>query len=159
MHMFPASSTCSTASIGSSSSPAGFTRPSAFHASASTSRPRASRHVCLAAMQQCSTEQLRNTKLITAIKTPYELDGRIDLPAFDRHVDHQVRPRADCELIQTCSLRLIRVVDVTLPAACMRSSCPRFGAGWRLSHATPEQGTHGPKLLLSVATHTQYLQQ
>lgn len=44
----------------------------------------------MASMQQCSTEDLRHTKLITAIKTPYELDGRIDLSAFDRHVDNQI---------------------------------------------------------------------
>jgi hypothetical protein len=35
-------------------------------------------------------QELQQTKLITAIKTPYELNGRIDLPAFDRHVDNQV---------------------------------------------------------------------
>lgn len=44
----------------------------------------------MSAMQKCSVEELQHTKLITAIKTPYELDGRIDLSAFDRHVDNQI---------------------------------------------------------------------
>lgn len=44
-----------------------------------------------AALRRPSTEELKQTKLITAVKTPYEPNGRIDLPAFDRLVQHQVR--------------------------------------------------------------------
>jgi len=43
-----------------------------------------------AALRRPSTEELKQTKLITAVKTPYEPNGRIDLPAFDRLVQHQV---------------------------------------------------------------------
>eukprot|EP00929_Paragymnodinium_shiwhaense_P100230 TRINITY_DN62405_c0_g1_i2.p2 TRINITY_DN62405_c0_g1~~TRINITY_DN62405_c0_g1_i2.p2 ORF type:complete len:326 (-),score=93.39 TRINITY_DN62405_c0_g1_i2:168-1145(-) len=36
------------------------------------------------------TLAIRKKRLMTAIKTPYRQDGEIDLPAFDRHVAHQV---------------------------------------------------------------------
>lgn len=34
--------------------------------------------------------KLRKLRLMTAIKTPYTEDGNLDLPAFDRHVEHQI---------------------------------------------------------------------
>eukprot|EP00445_Apocalathium_hangoei_P062324 CAMPEP_0204102130 /NCGR_PEP_ID=MMETSP0360-20130528/194827_1 /ASSEMBLY_ACC=CAM_ASM_000342 /TAXON_ID=268821 /ORGANISM="Scrippsiella Hangoei, Strain SHTV-5" /LENGTH=343 /DNA_ID=CAMNT_0051051545 /DNA_START=76 /DNA_END=1108 /DNA_ORIENTATION=- len=36
------------------------------------------------------TLELRKLRLMTAIKTPYTADGNVDLPAFDRLVEHQV---------------------------------------------------------------------
>ena len=53
--------------------------------------------VMAAALRQPSNEELRQTKLITAIKTPYLANGKFDLPAFDRIVQHQVRSETLCE--------------------------------------------------------------
>ncbi len=52
---------------------------------------RCSVRVMAAAVRRPSPDELKQTKLITAIKTPYEPNGRIDLPAFDRFVRHQVQ--------------------------------------------------------------------
>lgn len=37
-----------------------------------------------------ATMKMRTLRLMTAIKTPYLPDGNVDLPAFDRHVEHQI---------------------------------------------------------------------
>merc|ERR1712232_1494989 len=37
-----------------------------------------------------SVEDIKKLRLMTAIKTPYRENGDIDLPAFDRHVEHQI---------------------------------------------------------------------
>lgn len=42
------------------------------------------------AIEQVTTDQLKQTSLITAIKTPYLDNGKFDLPTFDRFVEHQV---------------------------------------------------------------------
>jgi len=36
------------------------------------------------------TEAIRKLRLMTAIKTPYSPDGKIDLAAYDAHVEHQI---------------------------------------------------------------------
>mmetsp|Transcript_41297 Transcript_41297/g.106772 ORF Transcript_41297/g.106772 Transcript_41297/m.106772 type:complete len:327 (+) Transcript_41297:46-1026(+) len=43
-----------------------------------------------ARMATPKTLELRKLRLMTAIKTPYTADGNVDLPAFDRLVEHQV---------------------------------------------------------------------
>eukprot|EP00913_Durusdinium_trenchii_P004257 g3947.t1 len=37
-----------------------------------------------------ATLALRKVRLITAVKTPYQADGKIDLEAFDKLVEHQI---------------------------------------------------------------------
>jgi 4-hydroxy-tetrahydrodipicolinate synthase len=37
------------------------------------------------------TQKIKGLRLMTAIKTPYKLDGNIDLEAFNKHVEHQVK--------------------------------------------------------------------
>lgn len=37
-----------------------------------------------------ATQKIQNLRLMTAIKTPYNSNGRIDLASFDRHVEHQI---------------------------------------------------------------------
>jgi 4-hydroxy-tetrahydrodipicolinate synthase len=36
------------------------------------------------------TKRIRSLRLMTAVKTPYSLDGNIDLAAFDKIVEHQI---------------------------------------------------------------------
>lgn len=69
----------------------------AFRAVQCSRRRRASGLVSLVSglHKQMDVQELQQTKLITAIKTPYELNGRIDLPAFDRHVDNQIGSGVD----------------------------------------------------------------
>jgi len=43
-----------------------------------------------AKMATQKTLELRKLRLMTAIKTPYTADGNVDLPAFDRIVEHQI---------------------------------------------------------------------
>jgi 4-hydroxy-tetrahydrodipicolinate synthase len=38
-----------------------------------------------------ATQKVKQLRLMTAIKTPYKQDGSIDLPAFDKHTEHQIR--------------------------------------------------------------------
>ena len=40
-------------------------------------------------------KRVQQAKLITAIKTPYTATGRIDIEAFDRHVEHQIANGVD----------------------------------------------------------------
>ena len=40
---------------------------------------------------QESVEQLKKTRLITAVKTPYREDGKFDLRAYDAHVERQIK--------------------------------------------------------------------
>jgi hypothetical protein len=66
--------------------------PAVLHASCRqhrARRPAASRTEARA-VEQVTTDQLKQTHLITAIKTPYIDNGKFDLPAFDRLVEHQV---------------------------------------------------------------------
>lgn len=39
--------------------------------------------------------KIRSARLMTAIKTPYKADGDIDLPAFDKHCEHQIANGVD----------------------------------------------------------------
>lgn len=43
-----------------------------------------------AATTRKNTDELKRTSLITAIKTPYLKNGRIDIDAYDRHLENQV---------------------------------------------------------------------
>lgn len=43
-----------------------------------------------APLPQFPVSKIQQLRLMTAIKTPYRPDGAIDLPAFDRHVEHQI---------------------------------------------------------------------
>jgi len=42
-----------------------------------------------------SVADIKKLRLMTAIKTPYRLDGNIDYVAYDKHVDHQVANGVD----------------------------------------------------------------
>lgn len=53
-------------------------------------RGRAACRVEARAVEQVTTDQLKQTRLITAIKTPYLDNGKFNLPTFDRFVEHQV---------------------------------------------------------------------
>jgi len=56
------------------------------------------------AIEQVTNEQLQQARLITALKTPYLQNGKFDLPAYDRMVQHQVRPRNEMQHL-ACLLR------------------------------------------------------
>uniref|UniRef100_A0A7S2DY17 4-hydroxy-tetrahydrodipicolinate synthase n=1 Tax=Alexandrium andersonii TaxID=327968 RepID=A0A7S2DY17_9DINO len=43
--------------------------------------------------------KLRQLRLMTAIKTPYKPDGDIDLEAFDKHVEHQIKHGVEALII------------------------------------------------------------
>lgn len=66
--------------------------PAVFHASCRRERHRgaAACRTVARAVEQVTTDQLKQTSLITAIKTPYLDNGKFDLPTFDRFVERQV---------------------------------------------------------------------
>lgn len=72
--------------------------PAVLHASCRQhrARGRAAFRTEARAVEQVTTDQLKQTHLITAIKTPYIDNGKFDLPAFDRLVEHQVMHAGVC---------------------------------------------------------------
>ena len=69
------------------------------------------------AIEHVTNEQLKQARLITALKTPYLENGKFDLPTFDTIVEHQVPAFTD------------HVFVVTLPVVVSPSlSNPRLDA-------------------------------
>merc|ERR1712167_34589 len=56
-------------------------------------------HSSLPTMATEKTLNLRKLRLMTAIKTPYQEDGNIDLEAFDAHVEHQIQNGVEALII------------------------------------------------------------